>query len=78
MLGDQAQERVRLKGLDQIIHCTGTNGIHRALHRAIGRHQQHRQMRVFITQYLQQGMAVHTRHVHVADHHGHRLLTQHS
>ena len=64
----QLQQRLGFKRLDQVIRRALTHGVHRALHRAVGGHQQHRQLGLPRPQQGEQLVTVHARHVDVADH----------
>ena len=68
MPGDQFDQRLGFERLDQVIRRALTHGIHRPLHRAMGGHQQHRQLRLAHPQQAEQLVAVHAGHVDVADH----------
>ena len=64
----QAQQRLGLERLDQVIDSALAHGLHGTLHRGVGSHQQHRQLRMLGTQLSQQLVPIHARHVHIADH----------
>ncbi len=68
MPGNQIQQRLGFKRFHQIVHCALTHGIHGALYSAMGRHQQHRQLRLACTQPAKQLMTVHAGHIDVTDH----------
>ncbi|MCY1420207.1 hypothetical protein D9M71_358220 [compost metagenome] len=72
----QLQQRPSFERLDQVIRRALAHGVHRAIHRAVGGHQQHRQLRVARTDQSEQLVAVHARHVDVADHQVERLPLQ--
>ena len=78
MLRHQLQQGTRLKGFYQVIHGTIAHCLNSLLHSAISGHQQNRQVRVLLTQIAQQPVAVHPRHIHIADHHAYRLALQQS
>ncbi len=71
---DQLDQGFGFKRFDQVIRRALAHGIHGALDRAMGGHQQHRQLRLTRAQQAEQLMAVHTGHVHVADHQAEGLL----
>ncbi|MNI46059.1 hypothetical protein D3C73_1005050 [compost metagenome] len=68
MTPHQIEQRLGLERFDQIVHRTLAHRIDRTLDCAVSRHQQHRQLRLPRSQQAQQLVAVHTRHVDVADH----------
>ncbi|EFQ61796.1 hypothetical protein PFWH6_4198 [Pseudomonas fluorescens WH6] len=70
----QLDQRLGFERLDQVIRRALAHRVHRPLHRAVGGHQQHRQLRLTHTQQAQQLVAVHARHVHIADHQAEGLL----
>ncbi|MNF84265.1 hypothetical protein D3C84_666170 [compost metagenome] len=70
---NQIQQSLGLERLDQIIRRALTHRIDRALDGTVGRHQQHRQLRLASAQQSEQLMAVHARHVHVTEHQVERL-----
>ena len=64
----QIEQRLGLERLEQVVGGALAHGVHRALDGAEGGHQQHRQLRLLLADGDQQLVAVHARHVHVADH----------
>ncbi|MNN59437.1 hypothetical protein D3C81_1745520 [compost metagenome] len=68
MTPDQIEQRLGLEWLDQVIRRPLAHRIDRPLDRTVSRHQQHRQLWLARSQQAQQLMAVHARHVDVADH----------
>ena len=63
MPGNQIQQRLGFKRFHQIVHRALTHGVHGALYGAMGRHQQHRQLRLACTQPAKQLMTVHAGHI---------------
>ncbi|MCY1351773.1 hypothetical protein D9M69_380490 [compost metagenome] len=72
----QLQQHLGLERLDQVIGRALANRLHRALHRAERGHQQHRQLRVLRADAPKQLVAIHARHVDVADHQAEGLALQ--
>ena len=68
MARHQVEQRLGLERLDQVVDSPLAHGVHRTLHRAMGGHQQHRQLWLAYTQQAKQLMAVHARHVDITDH----------
>ncbi|CRR38147.1 hypothetical protein PAERUG_E5_London_17_VIM_2_12_12_06578 [Pseudomonas aeruginosa] len=64
----QVEQRPRLERLDQVVGGALAHRLDGAIDRAVGGHQQHRQVRVACTDQAEQLVSVHARHVHVADH----------
>ncbi|MNG07789.1 hypothetical protein D3C84_911070 [compost metagenome] len=72
---DQLEQGPGLERLDQVIRRALTHRIDRPLHRAVGRHQQHRQLRLTRPQQSEQLMTIHARHIDVTEHQVERLAT---
>ncbi|MNY00628.1 hypothetical protein D3C86_1331280 [compost metagenome] len=68
MTPHQIEQRLGFEWLDQIIRRPLAHRIDRALDRSVSGHQQHRQLRLPRSQQAQQLVAVHARHIDVADH----------
>ena len=80
MLGrqpDGGDEFVEIDGLRQVIDGAVAHGRDRAANVREARHEQHRQGGVFLPHAPQGLDAGHSRHAHVADHHGERSRLQH-
>ncbi|MNM10192.1 hypothetical protein D3C81_203120 [compost metagenome] len=64
----QTKQRLGLERLDQVVGSALAHRLDRPLDGGVRRHQQHRQLRLLPAQLAKQLVAVHARHVHIADH----------
>ena len=64
------EQRGSVEGLDQIIDGASLHRFDRFLDGAVGGHQQHGHFRAVRADVREQRVAIHRRHLHIADHHG--------
>ncbi len=76
-LGHGDVQLVDIEGLGNVVVGAVTHGLHGIFHGAVGRHHDHRQLRVAHLDLGQQLRAVHAGHAPVADHQVDVLLLQH-
>ncbi len=70
----QAEQRLGLERLDQIVDSSLTHSFDGPLNRRMSGHQQYRELRVVAAQLSQQLMTIHAWHVHIAHHQTERLF----
>jgi hypothetical protein len=73
---DHVDQHIGVEGLQQVIGRAAAHRVHRLLHRAVGGHQHHRQIRIAAADALEQGMSIHLGHLHIAHHHADALALQ--